>query len=200
MSVEVQGKIVQVIGTVVDIRFPSDNLPPIYGAIFITNPSIDDKPENLVLEVAQHIGDSTVRCIAMNTTDGLMRGQKALYRGAQITIPVGNEILGRVLNVIGDPVDGRGPVTTKMTYPIHRPAPTLAMQNTKVELLETGVKVIDLLEPYSKGGKVGLFGGAGVGKTVVIMEMIHNIAMHHGGISVFGGVGERTQRRERSLA
>ena len=193
MSVEVQGKIVQVIGTVVDIRFPSDNLPPIYGAIFITNPSIDDKPENLVLEVAQHIGDSTVRCIAMNTTDGLMRGQKALYKGEQITIPVGNEILGRVLNVIGDPVDGRGPVTTKMTYPIHRPAPTLAMQNTKVELLETGVKVIDLLEPYSKGGKVGLFGGAGVGKTVVIMEMIHNIAMHHGGISVFGGVGERTR-------
>ncbi|MBP8626475.1 MAG: F0F1 ATP synthase subunit beta [Syntrophorhabdales bacterium] len=193
MSVEVKGKIVQVIGTVVDIKFPSDNLPPIYGAIFITNPSIDNRPENLVLEVAQHIGDSTVRCIAMNTTDGLVRGQDAVYKGTQITIPVGNEILSRVLNVIGEPVDQGPPLNTKMRYPIHRPAPTLTMQNTKIELLETGVKVIDLLEPYPKGGKVGLFGGAGVGKTVVIMEMIHNIAMHHGGISVFGGVGERTR-------
>jgi len=130
----------------------------------------------------------------MNTTDGLTRGQEAVYKGAQITIPVGKEILGRVLNVIGEPVDGGGDVVTKMTYPIHRPAPSFTMQNTKVELLETGVKVIDLLEPYSKGGKVGLFGGAGVGKTVVIMEMIHNIAVHHGGISVFGGVGERTRK------
>ncbi len=193
MSVEVRGKIVQVIGTVVDIRFPSDNLPPIYGAVYITNPTINDKPENLVLEVAQHIGDSTVRCIGMETTDGLSRGQEAVYRGAQISIPVGKEILGRVLNVIGEPVDSLGPVVTEMKYQIHRPAPTLTMQNTKIELLETGVKVIDLLEPYSKGGKVGLFGGAGVGKTVLIMEMIHNIAMHHGGISVFGGVGERTR-------
>ncbi|MDD5008449.1 MAG: F0F1 ATP synthase subunit beta [Syntrophorhabdaceae bacterium] len=193
MSVEVKGKIVQVIGTVVDFRFPSDNLPPIYGAIFVTNPTINDKPENLILEVAQHIGDSTVRCIAMNTTDGLKRGQDATYKGSQITVPVGNDILGRVLNVIGEPVDNGPALKTKMTYPIHRPAPLLTMQNTKIELLETGVKVIDLLEPYSKGGKVGLFGGAGVGKTVVIMEMIHNIAMHHGGISVFGGVGERTR-------
>jgi F-type H+-transporting ATPase subunit beta len=193
MNAEVKGNIVQVIGTVVDIKFPSDNLPPIYGAVYITNPSLSDSKENLVLEVAQHIGDSMVRCIAMNTTDGLLRGQEATYKGSQISIPVGNEILGRVLNVIGEPVDGAGPVMTKMTYPIHRPAPTLIMQNTKVELLETGVKVIDLLEPYSKGGKVGLFGGAGVGKTVIIMEMIHNIAMHHGGISVFGGVGERTR-------
>jgi F-type H+/Na+-transporting ATPase subunit beta len=193
MSSEVKGNIVQVIGTVVDIKFPSDNLPPIYGAVYITNPSISDIHENLVLEVAQHIGDSMVRCIAMNTTDGLMRGQEATYKGAQISIPVGNEILGRVLNVIGEPVDGVGAIATKMTYPIHRSAPLLTMQNTKVELLETGVKVIDLLEPYSKGGKVGLFGGAGVGKTVIIMEMIHNIAMHHGGISVFGGVGERTR-------
>ncbi|MCX5808823.1 MAG: F0F1 ATP synthase subunit beta [Proteobacteria bacterium] len=193
MSVEVKGKIVQVIGTVVDIRFPSDNLPPIFGAIYITNPTINDKPENLVLEVAQHIGDSTLRCIGMETTDGLSRGQEAIYRGAQISIPVGKEILGRVLNVIGEPVDGQGPVVTEMRYPIHRPAPLLTMQNTKIELLETGVKVIDLLEPYSKGGKVGLFGGAGVGKTVLIMEMIHNIAIHHGGISVFGGVGERTR-------
>jgi F-type H+-transporting ATPase subunit beta len=193
MSVEVKGKIVQVIGTVVDVRFPSDSLPPIYGAVYLTNRTINEKPENLVLEVAQHIGDSTVRCIAMETTDGLMRGQVALYRGTQITVPVGPEILGRVLNVIGEPVDQGPPLKTQMRYPIHRPAPTLVMQNTKVELLETGVKVIDLLEPYSKGGKVGLFGGAGVGKTVIIMELIHNIAMHHGGISVFGGVGERTR-------
>ncbi|HBA54048.1 F0F1 ATP synthase subunit beta [Syntrophorhabdus aromaticivorans] len=193
MSVEVKGKIVQVIGTVVDIRFPSDNLPPIYGAIYVTNPTISDKPENLILEVAQHVGDSTLRCIAMETTDGLLRGQEATYKGTQISIPVGNQILGRVLNVIGNPVDGGTPLSTDKMYEIHRPAPTLVMQNTKVELLETGVKVIDLLEPYSKGGKVGLFGGAGVGKTVVIMEMIHNIAMHHGGISVFGGVGERTR-------
>ncbi|MDR2017295.1 MAG: F0F1 ATP synthase subunit beta [Syntrophobacterales bacterium] len=193
MSVEVKGKVVQVIGTVVDIRFPSDSLPPIYGAVFISNPTISDKADNLVLEVAQHVGDNVVRAIAMETTDGLLRGQDATYKGTQITIPVGKEILGRVLNVIGDPVDGQGEIKTAMTYPIHRPAPTLTQQNTKVELLETGVKVIDLLEPYSKGGKVGLFGGAGVGKTVVIMEMIHNIAMHHGGISVFGGVGERTR-------
>jgi F-type H+/Na+-transporting ATPase subunit beta len=193
MSAEVKGNIVQVIGTVVDIKFPSDNLPPIYGAIYLTNPSISDIHENLILEVAQHVGDSVVRCIAMNTTDGLLRGQEAVYKGAQISIPVGNEILGRVLNVIGEPVDGVGEIKTAMQYPIHRPAPLLTMQNTKVELLETGVKVIDLLEPYSKGGKVGLFGGAGVGKTVIIMEMIHNIAIHHGGISVFGGVGERTR-------
>ena len=193
MSVEVEGKVVQVIGTVVDIRFPSDNLPPIYGAIYITNPTINNEADNLILEVAQHVGDSVVRTIAMETTDGLLRGQKAVYKGTQISIPVGKEILGRVLNVIGKPVDGQGALDTKMMYPIHRAAPLLTMQNTKVELLETGVKVIDLLEPYSKGGKVGLFGGAGVGKTVVIMEMIHNIAMHHGGISVFGGVGERTR-------
>ncbi len=192
-SVEVKGKIVQVIGTVVDFRFPPDQLPPINGAIYVTNTSIDDKKENLILEVAQHIGDNTVRCIAMNTTDGLTRGQEATYKGNQIQIPVGKEILGRVLNVVGLPVDNMGDVKTAMMYPIHRPAPSLVEQNTKIELLETGVKVIDLLEPYPKGGKVGLFGGAGVGKTVVIMEMIHNIAMHHGGISVFGGVGERTR-------
>jgi len=190
---EVVGKVVQVIGTVVDLGFPPENLPPIYGAVYLTNPTINDKKENLVLEVAQHIGDSTVRCIAMETTDGLMRGQEGVYKGTQITIPVGKEVLGRVLNVIGEPVDALGPVETKNHYAIHRPAPTLVMQNTKIELLETGVKVIDLLEPYPKGGKVGLFGGAGVGKTVVIMEMIHNIAMQHGGISVFAGVGERTR-------
>jgi F-type H+-transporting ATPase subunit beta len=193
MNAEVTGKVVQVIGTVVDVRFPPESLPPIYGAIYMTNTTIDDKKDNLILEVAQHIGDSTVRCIAMETTDGLRRGQEGVYRGGPITIPVGKEVLGRVLNVVGEPVDGQGPVATKDHYSIHRPAPTLVMQNTKIELLETGVKVIDLLEPYPKGGKVGLFGGAGVGKTVVIMEMINNIAMQHGGISVFGGVGERTR-------
>lgn len=193
MEQEVKGKIVQIIGTVVDVRFPSDSLPPIYGAIYVTNPAIDGRKDNLVLEVAQHLGDSTVRCIAMNTTDGLRRGQEAIYRGTMITVPVGKEVLGRVINVVGEPVDGLGEIKTEKRYPIHRPAPPLSMQNTKIEMLETGVKVIDLIEPYPKGGKVGLFGGAGVGKTVIIMEMIHNIAMHHGGISVFGGVGERTR-------
>jgi F-type H+/Na+-transporting ATPase subunit beta len=193
MSVEVKGKVVQVIGTVMDVRFPPESLPPIYGAIFITNPTINDKPRNLILEVAQHIGDSTVRCIAMETTDGVRRGQEATYNGEGITVPVGKEVLGRVINVVGEAVDEGAPPATNKRYPIHRPAPTLVMQNTKIELLETGVKVIDLLEPYPKGGKVGLFGGAGVGKTVIIMEMIHNIALQHGGISVFGGVGERTR-------
>jgi len=193
MSTDVTGKVVQVIGTVVDLRFPPDNLPPIYGAIYLTNPTINDKRENLILEVAQHLGDSTVRCIAMETTDGVRRGQDAAYKGEGITVPVGKEVLGRVLNVVGVAVDEGPPVKTEKRYPIHRPAPTLVMQNTRIELLETGVKVIDLLEPYPKGGKVGLFGGAGVGKTVIIMEMIHNIAMQHGGISVFGGVGERTR-------
>ena len=193
MNAEVTGKVVQVIGTVVDVRFSPDSLPPIYGAIYLTNPTINDRKENLILEVAQHIGDSTVRCIAMETTDGLRRGQDAVYKGAPITVPVGKEVLGRVINVIGEPVDDMGPVNSDKRYSIHRAAPTLVMQNTKIELLETGVKVLDLLEPYPKGGKVGLFGGAGVGKTVLIMEMINNIAMQHGGISVFGGVGERTR-------
>jgi F-type H+-transporting ATPase subunit beta len=193
MNAEVQGKVVQVIGTVVDVRFSPENLPPIYGAIYLTNPTIDDRKENLILEVAQHIGDGTVRCIAMETTDGLRRGQEAVYRGTPITVPVGKEVLGRVINVVGEPVDGLGAVQSEKRYSIHRAAPTLVMQNTKIELLETGVKVLDLLEPYPKGGKVGLFGGAGVGKTVLIMEMINNIAMQHGGISVFGGVGERTR-------
>ena len=160
MSEEVKGRIVQVIGTVVDIRFPSDNLPPIYGAIYVTNPTISDKPDNLILEVAQHVGDSTVRTIAMETTDGLRRGQEATYKGTQISIPVGNQILGRVLNVIGNPVDGGPPLSTDKMYPIHRPAPTLTMQNTKVELLETGVKVltssnhIQKVESWTFGGQV----------------------------------------------
>jgi F-type H+/Na+-transporting ATPase subunit beta len=188
-----EGKVVQVIGPVVDMRFDGGNLPPIFGAIQLSNPNIDDREGNLILEVAQHVGDDTVRCVAMETTDGLQRGQKGVYRGTQITMPVGKEALGRVINVIGEPVDEMGPVETKIRYPIHRPSPAFTDQSVAVEALETGVKVIDLLEPYSKGGKIGLFGGAGVGKTVVIMELIHNIAVHHGGYSVFGGVGERTR-------
>ncbi len=188
-----KGKIVQVIGPVVDVKFPSEDLPEILNALTVSNPSISDEPDNLVLEVAQHIGNSIVRCIAMDSTDGLVRGMDVKDTGNPIEIPVGAETLGRILNVIGKPVDEMGPIEAKHHYPIHRPAPTLLDQNVSVEMFETGIKVIDLLEPYSKGGKVGLFGGAGVGKTVIIMELIHNIAMHHGGVSVFGGVGERTR-------
>jgi F-type H+-transporting ATPase subunit beta len=188
-----EGKIVQVIGPVIDIEFEEGDLPTIYNAVKLTNTRISDKEGNLVAEVAQHIGENTVRCVAMDTTDGLVRGMKAIDTGAPIAIPVGKEVLGRILNVIGEPVDEGGPVTTAKSYPIHRPAPTFLDQDVNVELLETGVKVIDLLEPYPRGGKVGLFGGAGVGKTVIIMELIHNIATEHGGFSVFGGVGERTR-------
>ncbi len=192
-NIIIKGVVTQVIGPVVDFRFEVGGLPPLYGAIKVTNPALDDRQENLVLEVAKHMGDNTVRCIAMDTTDGLIRGMEGIYRGEQITMPVGNEILGRILNVIGDPVDEMGPVVTEKRYPIHRPAPSLLDQSTKVEPFETGIKVIDLLAPYSRGGKIGLFGGAGVGKTVIIMELIHNVAIHHGGFSVFGGVGERTR-------
>ncbi|MDY7033425.1 MAG: F0F1 ATP synthase subunit beta [Thermodesulfobacteriota bacterium] len=190
---EVKGTVVQVIGPVLDIRFSEDTLPPIFGALELTNPAINDKENNLIVEVAQHIGDNTVRCISMGTTDGLMRGKEAFYRGNQITMPVGQETLGRVINVIGEPVDEMGPIVTKKRYPIHRPAPDLIEQDTSVVPFETGIKVLDLLEPYPRGGKVGLFGGAGVGKTVIIMELINNIAKQHGGFSVFGGVGERTR-------
>jgi F-type H+-transporting ATPase subunit beta len=188
-----EGKIVQVIGPVIDIEFEEGDLPTIYNAVKLTNTRISDKAWNLIAEVAQHIGENTVRCVAMDTTDGLVRGMKAIDTGAPIAIPVGKEVLGRILNVIGEPVDEGGPVATKKSYPIHRPAPTFLDQDVNVALLETGVKVIDLLEPYPRGGKVGLFGGAGVGKTVIIMELIHNIATQHGGFSVFGGVGERTR-------
>ncbi len=187
------GKVAQVIGPVVDVEFGGGELPPIYGALKITNPRIDETEENLVVEVAQHLGDEVVRCVAMDTTDGLVRGMKATYYGEQITLPVGRETLGRILNVVGKPVDEMGPVVTKMRYPIHRPAPEFAEQSTTMEPFETGIKVVDLLAPYLKGGKIGLFGGAGVGKTVVIMELIHNVAMEHGGFSVFAGVGERTR-------
>lgn len=187
------GRIIQVIGPVIDVEFPEGELPAIYNAVKITNPRISDKEWNLTAEVAQHIGERVVRCIAMDTTDGLVRGMKVIDTGAPITMPVGREVLGRLLNVIGEPIDEMGPVEAKKYYPIHRPAPAFLEQNVKIEIFETGIKVIDLLEPYPKGGKVGLFGGAGVGKTVIIMELIHNIATQHGGVSVFGGVGERTR-------
>ena len=187
------GKIVQVIGPVVDLAFEEGQLPNIMNAIAITNPTINDQEDNLIVEVAQHLGDNVVRCIAMDITDGLVRGMKAKDLGGPISVPVGPECLGRILNVVGRPVDGLGPVNAKHTMPIHREAPTFLEQDTSVHVLETGVKVIDLLVPFPRGGKMGMFGGAGVGKTVVMMEMIHNIAMHHGGISVFAGVGERTR-------
>ncbi|MDY0044288.1 MAG: F0F1 ATP synthase subunit beta, partial [Syntrophales bacterium] len=187
------GRIVQVIGPVVDVEFEEGKLPNILNAIWITNPSISEEEDNLVVEVAQHLGDNVVRCIAMDVTDGLVRGMTAKDTGEPIKVPVGKECLGRILNVVGRPVDGLGPIDIKNTAPIHRDAPTFMEQDTSVHVLETGVKVIDLLVPFPRGGKMGMFGGAGVGKTVVMMEMIHNIAMHHGGISVFAGVGERTR-------
>jgi len=187
------GKVVQVIGPVVDVAFADGNLPNILDAITITNPTIDDREGNLVVEVASHMGDNVVRCIAMDITDGLVRGMDAKNTGSPILVPVGAETLGRILNVVGRPVDGLGPCEAKTYMPIHRAAPTFLEQDTSVHVLETGVKVIDLLVPFPRGGKMGMFGGAGVGKTVVMMEMIHNIAMHHGGISVFAGVGERTR-------
>jgi len=188
-----EGKIVQVMGPVVDVEFEGGELPEVLTALKTTNSSINDQSENLVIEVALHLGEKTVRCIAMDTTDGLRRGQSVSNSGAPITIPVGPETLGRIMNVIGEPVDERGPIEAKMTYPIHRPPPQFVDQSTSVEVLETGIKVIDLIAPYNKGGKVGLFGGAGVGKTVVIMELINNIAKEHAGYSVFAGVGERTR-------
>ena len=186
------GKIVQIIGPVVDVEFPPDRLPAIYNALKIRHGS-DGDSEEITAEVAQHLGESTVRAVAMQPTDGLVRGTEAEDTGQPISVPVGREVLGRILNVVGEPVDGMGEVAVQERYPIHREAPTLEEQGTSTEMLETGIKVIDLLEPYSKGGKTGLFGGAGVGKTVVIMELIRNIAMEHGGFSVFSGVGERTR-------
>ena len=187
------GKITQVLGAVVDIEFSDSSLPPIYNALKVSNPAISDQQWNLVVEVAQHLGENTVRCIAMDTTEGLVRGMDVMDTGAGITVPVGEETLGRVLNVIGEPVDEMGPVNAKKSYPIHRPTPEFVDQETKVQSFETGIKVVDLLAPYARGGKIGLFGGAGVGKTVILMELINNVAMKHGGYSVFGGVGERTR-------
>ena len=193
MNQKVDGKIIQVIGPVVDVQFEGGDLPEIYTALKISNPTIDAKEWNLTIEVAQHLGENTVRCVAMDTSDGLVRGMPVLNTGSPIQMPVGKETLGRILNVVGAPVDEMGPVMTKKTYPIHRPAPAFVEQGVEVQAFETGIKVIDLLAPYSRGGKIGLFGGAGVGKTVLIMELINNVAMQHGGYSVFAGVGERTR-------
>jgi F-type H+-transporting ATPase subunit beta len=190
------GKIVQVIGPVVDVEFEPGRLPSIYNALLVQgveNKDVFAYSSKLTLEVAQHLGESQVRTIAMASTDGLTRGMMVSDTGAPISIPVGKETLGRILNIVGEPVDKGPALKTTKTYPIHRPAPAFEDQSTKVEMFETGIKVVDLLEPYSKGGKTGLFGGAGVGKTVLIMELINNIAKQHGGISVFAGVGERTR-------
>jgi F-type H+/Na+-transporting ATPase subunit beta len=187
------GKIAQVIGPVVDVEFPPGQLPKILNALTVSNPSISDKADNLVLEVAQHLGESMVRAVAMDSTDGLTRGMEARDTGKPIMMPVGNATLGRILNVVGAPVDEAGAVNAEKFSPIHKDPPKFVDQSTKVEIFETGIKVIDLLAPYRKGGKIGLFGGAGVGKTVLIMELINNVAKAHGGVSVFAGVGERTR-------
>lgn len=195
MSTEA-GKVVQIIGPVVDAEFQPGHLPNIYNALKISqpgDPNTGQEAIELTMEVAQHLGENRIRAIAMSSTDGLVRGMPVENTGAPISVPVGRETLGRMINVIGEPVDGCGPVNTKKKWSIHREAPTLEDQETSTEVLETGIKVVDLLEPYSKGGKVGLFGGAGVGKTVIIMELINNIALQHGGFSVFAGVGERTR-------
>jgi F-type H+-transporting ATPase subunit beta len=191
-----QGKIVQVIGPVVDVEFEPGKLPAIYNALLVQgveNKDVFAYSQKLTLEVAQHLGEAHVRTVAMAATEGLTRGMLVEDTGAPITVPVGKETLGRILNIVGEPVDKGPAINAKKTYPIHRPAPPFEDQSTKVEMFETGIKVVDLLAPYTKGGKTGLFGGAGVGKTVIVMELINNIAKQHGGISVFAGVGERTR-------
>lgn len=188
-----QGKITQVIGPVVDVEFPPNGLPNMLTALTVSNAAISDKEDNLVMEVSQHLGENVVRCIAMDATEGLVRGAKVRNTGAPIMMPVGKATLGRILNVVGEPVDEQGPVDTQDYLPIHRDPPKFTDQSTEVAVLETGIKVVDLLAPYSRGGKIGLFGGAGVGKTVLIMELINNIGKGHGGLSVFAGVGERTR-------
>ena len=188
------GRVVQIIGPVVDIEFKITELPEIYNAVRVTSDGLDTSiPVNIVVEVEQHLGENKVRCVSMHPTDGLARGMKAVDLGGPIQVPVGECTLGRVMNVIGEPVDYLGPIEAKVKYPIHRSPPSLEQQSTKLEMFETGIKVIDLIQPFLKGGKIGLFGGAGVGKTVIIMELIHNVAKKHGGYSVFAGVGERTR-------
>ncbi len=188
-----EGRITQVMGAVVDVEFENSNLPPIYNALQVTNPTVSDKEWNLILEVAQHLGENTVRCVAMDSAEGLVRGVPVRDTGNVITVPVGEKTLGRILNVVGEPVDQGESLDGVPRSPIHRPAPTFTDQATEVKILETGIKVVDLLAPYPLGGKIGLFGGAGVGKTVILMELINNVAKQHGGYSVFGGVGERTR-------
>jgi F-type H+-transporting ATPase subunit beta len=189
-----QGKVVRIIGPVIDVEFPEDHLPPIYNAVRIQGRMGDGEGEiDVTAEVEQHLGENRVRCVAMEPTEGMVRGMVAVDLGEPISIPVGRETLGRVMNVIGKPVDQKGPLTSKERWPIHREPPSFEQQSSEVAMFETGIKVIDLLEPYMKGGKTGLFGGAGVGKTVLIMELINNVALKHGGFSVFAGVGERTR-------
>jgi F-type H+-transporting ATPase subunit beta len=188
------GHVVQVIGPVLDLRFEEHELPAIYNAIRVTSEGYKvPEPIELIVEVQQHLGEGRVRCVSMKPTEGIVRGMKAYDTGKPIIVPVGRKTLGRVMNVLGEPVDQLGPIQSDTYYPIHRPAPSLEDQSTTLEMFETGIKVVDLIEPYLKGGKIGLFGGAGVGKTVIIMELIHNVAMQHGGVSVFSGVGERTR-------
>src|SRR6266851_8103438 len=194
MAEQRTGKVIQIIGPAVDVEFEEGHLPAIYNAVRIVDKGeLGKVPIDVVVEVANHIGEGQVRCIAMKPTDGMVRGMKAIDSGAPISVPVGRETLGRILNVLGEPVDNRGPVTTKEHWSIHREPPRFDEQSTNIEMFETGIKVIDLLEPYTKGGKTGLFGGAGVGKTVLILELITNVAKQHGGFSVFAGVGERTR-------
>jgi F-type H+-transporting ATPase subunit beta len=188
------GRVVQVIGPVVDVQFETGHLPQIYNAVRITSEGFDvPEPLDIIAEVQQHLGEGRVRCVSMKPTDGVVRGMKAHDTGGGITVPVGRGTLGRVMNVLGEPVDNLGPIQSDIRYPIHRPAPSLEDQSTQLEMFETGIKVVDLIEPYLKGGKIGRFGGAGVGKTIIIMELIHNVALKHGGVSVFSGVGERTR-------
>jgi F-type H+/Na+-transporting ATPase subunit beta len=187
------GRVTQVIGPVVDVEFPPGGLPEIYTALTLSNPGISDTADNLTVEVAQHLGENTARCIAMDSTEGLVRGQPVKNTGAPITVPVGKAVLGRILNVVGEPVDEKGPVKATRRLPIHRDPPTFTEQDVRMEPFETGIKVIDLLAPYLRGGKIGLFGGAGVGKTVLLQELINNVAKQRGGFSVFAGVGERTR-------
>ena len=194
MSQQVNGHVVQVIGPVVDVEFPDQHLPAILNAVHIVDDGDKGEvPIDVTAEVAQHLGENRARCIAMEPTEGMVRGMEATDLGEPISVPVGKKTLGRVLGVLGQPVDGKGPVETEERLPIHRSAPPLVDQSTETEMFETGIKVVDLLEPYTKGGKTGLFGGAGVGKTVIIMELINNVALQHGGYSVFSGVGERTR-------
>ncbi|MGD9253699.1 MAG: F0F1 ATP synthase subunit beta [Holophagae bacterium] len=194
MSEQVSGRVVQVIGPVVDVEFPDQHLPAIFNAVRVVDEGGEGKVAiDVTAEVAQHLGENRARCIAMEPTEGMVRGMEAKDLGAPISVPVGKKTLGRVLGVLGEPVDGKGPVDTEERLPIHREAPPLVEQSTETEMFETGIKVVDLLEPYTKGGKTGLFGGAGVGKTVIIMELINNVALQHGGFSVFSGVGERTR-------
>ncbi len=191
---QVIGKVVQVAGPAVDCEFPEGHIPPVHTAIRITSEGFDvPQPIDIIAEAQQHIGEGRVRTVALQPTEGMVRGMKAISLGHPVMVPVGKETLGRVINVIGEPVDKMGPLNAKMHYPIHRPAPSLEEQSTRLEMFETGIKVVDLLEPYLRGGKIGLFGGAGVGKTVIIQELINNIAQKHGGVSVFAGVGERTR-------